>query len=72
MKAMYTAATGMEAQTVRVDTIANNLANANTTGFKTSQVDFADLMYVMLREPGIGERLRSWWNRWRSGGRTHR
>ena len=25
-----------------------------------------------VREPGIGERLRSWWNRWRSGGRTHR
>jgi len=25
-----------------------------------------------IREPGIGERLRSWWNRWRSGGRTHR
>ena len=52
MKAMYTAATGMDAQTTRIDTIANNLANANTTGFKKSQADFADLMYETLRQPG--------------------
>ena len=45
MKAMHTAATGMDAQVTRIDTVANNLANANTTGFKESQVDFADLMY---------------------------
>jgi flagellar basal-body rod protein FlgG len=54
MKAMYTAATGMDAQTMRIDTIANNLANANTTGFKKSQVDFADLLYVTMRRPGGG------------------
>lgn len=52
MRAMYTAATGMDAQTIRIDTIANNLANANTTGFKKSQVDFADLMYIALQRPG--------------------
>ncbi len=52
MRAMYTAATGMDAQTIRIDTVANNLANANTTGFKKSQVDFADLMYVAMRRPG--------------------
>ena len=52
MRAMYTAATGMDAQTIRVDTIANNLANANTTGFKKSQVDFADLVYIVMRRPG--------------------
>jgi len=52
IKAMYTAATGMDAQTIRIDTIANNLANADTTGFKKSQVDFADLMYVVMRVPG--------------------
>lgn len=52
MKAMHTAATGMDAQVVRIDTIANNLANANTTGFKESQVDFADLMYEAVRQPG--------------------
>jgi len=55
MKAMYTAATGMDAQTIRIDTIANNLANANTTGFKKSQVDFADLLYVSMRRPGGGQ-----------------
>ena len=54
MKAMQTAATGMEAQTLRIDTIANNLANADTTGFKKSQVDFADLMYTTMRLPGGG------------------
>ncbi len=55
MKAMYTAATGMDAQTIRIDTIANNLANANTTGFKKSQVDFGDLLYVTMQNPGGGE-----------------
>jgi flagellar basal-body rod protein FlgG len=54
MKAMQTAATGMEAQTLRIDTIANNLANADTTGFKKSQVDFAELMYITMRWPGGG------------------
>ena len=52
MRAMYTAATGMDAQTIRIDTVANNLANANTAGFKKSQVDFADLMYIVMRRPG--------------------
>lgn len=52
---MYTAATGMDAQVLRVDTIANNLANANTTGFKKSQVDFSDLMYVAMLAPGGGQ-----------------
>lgn len=55
MKSMYTAATGMDAQVLRIDTIANNLANANTAGFKRSQVDFADLMYVAMRRPGGGQ-----------------
>ena len=54
MRAMQTAATGMEAQTLRIDTIANNLANADTTGFKKSQVDFAELMYITMRWPGGG------------------
>jgi len=51
-KALSTAATGMTAQELIVDTIANNLANMNTVGFKRSQVDFQDLMYVKLNEPG--------------------
>jgi flagellar basal-body rod protein FlgG len=52
LRAFSTAATGMTAQQMIVDTIANNLANINTVGFKRSQVDFQDLMYVKLQEPG--------------------
>lgn len=52
LKAFSTAATGMNAQQMIVDTIANNLANMNTAGFKRSQIDFQDLMYVKLAEAG--------------------
>jgi flagellar basal-body rod protein FlgG len=52
---MHTAATGMDAQMLRINTISNNLANADTTGFKKSQVDFADLMYVTEKWPGGGQ-----------------
>ncbi len=51
LRAFSTAATGMTAQQTIVDTIANNLANINTSGFKRSQVDFQDLMYLKLQEP---------------------
>ena len=50
---IWTAATGMQAQQMRIDTIANNLANVNTTGFKKSNVDFQDLVYQTLNQPGI-------------------
>ncbi|MES9938929.1 MAG: flagellar basal-body rod protein FlgG [Candidatus Thiodiazotropha sp. 6PLUC2] len=43
-------ASGMQAQQIQIDVIANNLANSNTMGFKKSRVDFEDLMY---REMGI-------------------
>ena len=52
LRAFSTAATGMTAQQMIVDVIANNLANMNTVGFKRSQVDFQDLMYMKLMEPG--------------------
>lgn len=52
IKALYTAGTGMAAQQTAVDVIANNLANVNTTGFKRSAVNFKDLLYVTLEEPG--------------------
>ncbi len=52
LRAFSTAATGMEAQQSVVDVIANNLANINTTGYKRAQVDFQDLMYLKLAEPG--------------------
>lgn len=52
LRAFSTAATGMTAQQTMVDVIANNLANINTTGFKRSQIDFQDLLYIKLRESG--------------------
>src|SRR5271155_860857 len=52
MRAFNTSATGMNAQQVVLDNIANNLANLNTTGFKSSQVNFQDLIYANLRQPG--------------------
>ncbi|MBN1604504.1 MAG: flagellar basal-body rod protein FlgG [Chitinispirillaceae bacterium] len=53
IRCMMTAATGMEAQQLYMDTISNNLSNVNTTAFKRSKVEFQDLMYQTLREPGI-------------------
>ncbi|MDB6094001.1 MAG: flagellar basal-body rod protein FlgG [Verrucomicrobia bacterium] len=42
---LYSAATGMEAQQLNLNTIANNLANVNTAGFKRSKIEFQDLLY---------------------------
>ena len=52
LRSLWTAATGMQAQTVNIDIISNNLANVNTTGFKRSRADFQDLLYETLREAG--------------------
>ncbi len=52
LRALNTAATGMEAQTTRIDNISNNLANVNTTGYKKSRADFEDLLYQTLKAPG--------------------
>lgn len=52
LRAFSTAATGMTGQQMIVDVIANNLANINTSGFKRSQVDFQDLMYVHMAKAG--------------------
>lgn len=52
IRAFHTAATGMNAQQFLVDNTANNLANINTTGFKRNQVNFQDLIYVNLLQPG--------------------
>lgn len=53
IRSMYTAATGMEAQQLYMDTISHNLSNVNTNAFKRTKVEFQDLMYQTLREPGI-------------------
>ncbi len=52
LRAFSTAATGMAAQQMLVDVIANNLANINTTGFKRSQVNFQDLLYDQIKDFG--------------------
>lgn len=52
LRAFSTAATGMNAQQMMVDVTANNLANINTTGFKRSQIDFQDLLYLKMKEAG--------------------
>jgi len=52
LRAFSTAATGMSAQQMMVDVVANNLANINTNGFKRSQINFQDLLYVTMEEPG--------------------
>lgn len=53
IRALWTAATGMEAQQVNQDVIANNLANVNTVGFKKSRADFQDLMYQVYTRAGV-------------------
>jgi flagellar basal-body rod protein FlgG len=52
MRALWTAATGMQAQQLTLDVVANNLANVQTAGFKRSRVDFQDLVYETLQAPG--------------------
>lgn len=52
MRALYSAASGMNAQQLNVDNIANNLANANTAGYKSRQAQFQDLLYQNMVTPG--------------------
>ena len=48
-RSLNVAATGMVAQETKLDTIANNLANANTTGYKRQDAEFEDLLYQNVR-----------------------
>lgn len=52
IRALFTAATGMIGQQINIDTIANNLANVNTTSFKKSRVNFQDLLYATISPAG--------------------
>src|SRR6266851_4875444 len=52
IRALYSAASGMTAQQLNVDTIAHNLANANTNGFKARRTQFKDLLYQSFIQPG--------------------
>ena len=52
IRALYSAASGLEAQQLNIDVIANNLANVNTAGFKQSRSEFQDLLYQNVRASG--------------------
>ena len=52
IRALYSAASGMTAQQLNVDNIANNLANANTAGYKMRRAQFQDLLYQTMIQPG--------------------
>ncbi|CUA96684.1 flagellar basal-body rod protein FlgG [Thiomonas bhubaneswarensis] len=52
IRSLYVARTGLEAEQTRMDVIANNLANVNTSGFKGSRAVFQDLLYQNLTQPG--------------------
>ena len=52
IRALWTASTGLQAQQLNIDVVANNLANINTSGFKKGRADFQDLLYQTLRTPG--------------------
>jgi flagellar basal-body rod protein FlgG len=55
LRSLSTAASGMEAQQIYIDTIANNLANVNTAGFKKSRAEFEDLLYESLTTYGSSD-----------------
>lgn len=57
IRALRSAASGMYAQQLYIDTIANNLANVNTTGFKRAKMEFQDLVYQTLRGSGNSQEL---------------
>ena len=77
MRALYSAASGMMAQQANIDTISNNLANVQSTGFKKQRVDFEDLLYAHMQDPntnatsgtqiGMGVRVTSTDRLWSQG-----
>ena len=52
IRALMTAASGMKVQQLQVDTIANNIANVNTAGFKKNELSFREMLYETVRDPG--------------------
>lgn len=56
MKALAIAATGMNAQQLNLEVIANNIANINTTGFKRARAEFSDLLYQVEKAQGVPSR----------------
>lgn len=59
IKSLWTAKTGLESQQVKMDVIANNLANVSTNGFKRSRAVFEDLLYQNIRQPGAANDIQN-------------
>jgi flagellar basal-body rod protein FlgG len=59
IRALFSAASGMTAQQMNVDNIANNLANANTAGYKERRAQFQDLLYQNMVQPGASSSQQS-------------
>ena len=55
IRALYSAAAGMQSQQMNLDVISNNLANVNTTGYKKSKLEFQDLLYQTTRSAGADQ-----------------
>ena len=55
IRALYTAASGMSAQQANLDTVANNLANSATAGFRRRRMQFEDMIYQNLITPGAAQ-----------------
>jgi len=53
MRSLWTAATGMKSQQLNIDSISNNLANVNTTSYKTQRVEFKDLLYSTIKRTNL-------------------
>lgn len=62
MRALHTAASGMQSQEANVSTISNNIANVNTVGFKKGRAEFEDLAYETIQEPGAQSSATSQYN----------
>ncbi len=52
IRALTTAATGLEAQQANIERISNDMANVNTDAYKRTRTEFQDLMYQTIKEPG--------------------
>ena len=57
MQGLYTSASSLGAQQKSIDTIANNIANVNTTGFKSTRVDFKEALYTQMFNTATGDKL---------------
>ena len=70
VQSLYTAATGMESLQSKLNVIANNMANVNTTGFKSDRANFEDLFYRNEMMPGAQDAASNYCQPSRSQART--